>query len=169
MIAETPSQTVGPFFAIMLDWLDGQYAVPDGTEDGFWLRGQLFDGAGDPIPDGLLEIWQAGDRPRFARCRTEPDGGFAFFTVKPGPLPGADGGKQAPHIAVSVFARGLIDRVVTRVYFPDEPDANAVDPALSAIGDPAARATLVAQPDDDGGYRFDIHLQGDHETVFFSI
>src|SRR6185369_11597432 len=111
---------------------------------GFWLRGQLFDGAGDPIPDGLLEIWQAGDRPRFARCRTEPDGGFAFFTVKPGPLPGADGGKQAPHIAVSVFARGLIDRVVTRVYFPDEPDANAVDPALSAIGDPAARATLVA-------------------------
>jgi protocatechuate 3,4-dioxygenase alpha subunit len=168
MMGETPSQTVGPFFAVMLDWPDGPYAVPADTEGGFWLRGHLYDGAGEPIPDGLLEIWQAGDHPRFARCRTEPDGGFGFFTVRPDPLPGVDG-KQAPHIAMSVFARGLIDRVVTRVYFPDEPDANATDPALTAIDDPAARATLVATSDDDGGYRFDIHLQGDHETVFFSV
>jgi len=159
---ETPSQTIGPFFACMLEWPDGPFAVPVGTAGAFWLRGAVYDGAGAPVPDALVEIWQSGENV-FGRCRTDAEGRYGIHTVKPGPLDG-----QAPHIAMSVFARGLIDRVVTRVYFPDDPDANAADPALAAIDDDAARATLLAQPD-EGGYRFDIHLQGDHETVFFLV
>jgi protocatechuate 3,4-dioxygenase, alpha subunit len=160
---ETPSQTVGPFFAVMLDWPDGCYAVPEGTDGAFWVRGTLFDGADEPIPDGMIELWQAGDTPRFARCRTDARGAFGFLTVRPEAL-----GAQAPHLALSVFARGLIDRVVTRVYFPDQAAANAGDPALVSLPDDESRASLIATADGDG-YRFDIHLQGDHETTFFRI
>jgi protocatechuate 3,4-dioxygenase alpha subunit len=163
MAHETPTQTIGPFFKVMLDWPDGPYAVPDGTPGGVWLRGLITDGAGQPVPDAVIEIWQAGEQPVFGRALTDAAGEYAIHTVKPGPLDA-----QAPHIAMSVFARGLIDRLVTRVYFADEPDANATDPVLSGIDDPGARATLVAQPASDG-YRFDIHLQGDDETVFFLI
>ena len=163
---ETPTQTIGPFFAIMLDWPDGCYAVPDGTEGAIWLRGTLYDGAGAPIPDGLLELWQAGADPRFARCRTDPDGGYRFLTTRPVALPGPTG-DQAPHIQLSVFARGLIDRVVTRAYLAD--DGPFDDDAILATVDPGARGTLVAQPDGPDAYRFDIHLQGTHETVFFDV
>ena len=90
--------------------------------------------------------------------------------MKPGPLPSPGGGTEAPHLDVSVFARGLLDRVVTRVYFPDEVPANEADPVLASIGDPARVATLVARPGPDPArLRFDIHLQSDRETVFFDV
>jgi protocatechuate 3,4-dioxygenase, alpha subunit len=165
-LRETPTQTVGPFFAVMPDWPDGQYAVPKDTDGAFWLRGRLYDGAGDPVPDGVLELWQAGRNPLFARCLTDAQGDYGFLTTRPEALPGPDG-LQAPHIALSVFARGLLDRVVTRAYLADDGPFDD-DTILSTI-DPAVRETLVAHPDGSGGYRFDIHLQGEHETVFFDI
>jgi protocatechuate 3,4-dioxygenase, alpha subunit len=165
----TPSQTVGPFFSIGLPWADGPYAVPEGTPAGVWLRGRVFDGAGDPVPDAVVETWQAdGDGRRFARCSTDTDGTYAIRFVKPRPVPGPDGSNQAPHLAMSVFARGLLDRVVTRVYFDDEPAANAADMVLALIGEPDRRATLFAVSTTDG-YRFDIRLQGDGETVFLEV
>lgn len=165
----TPSQTVGPFFAIVLPWTEGPFAVPEGTPGAVWLRGRVFDGAGDPVPDAMVETWQAdGDGRRFARCATDPDGSYAILFVKPNPVPGPDGGTQAPHLAMSVFARGLLDRVVTRVYFDDETAANAADAVLALIGEPDRRDTLVAVSATDG-YRFDIRLQGDGETVFLEV
>jgi protocatechuate 3,4-dioxygenase alpha subunit len=182
----TPSQTVGPFFSIGLPWPDGPYAVPEGTAGAVWLHGQVFDGDGEPVPDALVESWQADpdgrfahpDDPRgavapderfrgFARCATDADGRWRILTVKPGPVPGPGGAPQAPHVDLSVFARGLLNRVVTRLYFGDEPEANAADPVLSGLGE-AQRATLVAEPGDDG-YRFDLHLQGARETTFFTL
>jgi protocatechuate 3,4-dioxygenase, alpha subunit len=184
MPGTTPSQTVGPYFEIGLPWPDGPYVVEDGTEGAIWLRGRVFDGGGDPVPDAMLETWQADpagrfdhpDDPRgavsgfrgFGRAPVDADGEWAILTLKPGPVPGPDGTMQAPHVDVSVFARGLLNRVVTRIYFADEPDANAADPLLAAIEDEAARATLIARPSDDG-YRFDVHLQGPDETVFFAV
>ncbi|GAA1842167.1 protocatechuate 3,4-dioxygenase subunit alpha [Asanoa iriomotensis] len=180
----TPSQTVGPFFALGLPFAGGPLAVADGTPGAFWLRGVVLDGAGDPVPDALIETWQADpdgrfdhpDDPRgavatpgfrgFARCPTDPQGRYAIRTVRPGPVPGPDGVLQAPHIDVSVLARGLLDRVVTRIYFPDAA-ANAGDPVLATV-DPIRRQTLIAKETDDG-YAFDITLQGDHETVFFTF
>jgi protocatechuate 3,4-dioxygenase, alpha subunit len=171
----TPSQTVGPFFDVGLPWPGGPFVVPDATPGAFWLRGRVVDGAGDPVPDALIETWQADEggeygRPGFrgfARCGTDSDGRYAVHTVKPGPVPGPEGSRQAPHLTMSVFARGLLDRVVTRVYFADEEDANVADPILATV-DEAGRATLVARLAPDG-YVFDIRLQGEHETVFFAI
>jgi protocatechuate 3,4-dioxygenase alpha subunit len=163
----TPSQTVGPYFAIGLPWPDGPEVVADGD---VWIRGRVLDGEREPIPDALLETWQASPAGRydepgffgFGRCPTDEDGAYAIRTVKPGPV-----GDQAPHIAVAVFARGLLNRVMTRIYFPDEEAANAADPVLSGLDD-AARATLVAAAEGDG-YRFDVRLQGPDETVFFAV
>ena len=186
MTGLTPSQTVGPFLAIGLPWPDGPFVVPEGTPGAVEITGRVFDGAGDPVPDALVETWQADpdgrfahpDDPRgavspgfrgFGRCPTGPDGSYRILTVKPGALPCPDGGIEAPHLDVSVFARGLLDRVVTRAYFPDEARANAADPVLASIGDPARVATLVAEPVAAGRLRFDIHLQGDRETVFFDV
>jgi protocatechuate 3,4-dioxygenase alpha subunit len=167
----TPSQTVGPFFAIGLPWPDGPFAVVPGATGAIWLRGRVLDGDSVPVPDALIETWQstpqAADGFRaFTRCPTDADGRYAIRTLKPGPVPGPDGSTQAPHLAMSVFARGLLDRVVTRVYFADEEQANAEDPVLRTVTERAA--TLVAQPTADG-YIFDIKLQGRDETVFFSI
>jgi protocatechuate 3,4-dioxygenase alpha subunit len=179
----TPSQTVGPFLAIALRWPDGPYVVPEGTPGAFWLRGRVLDGEGAPVVDALVETWQAGpdgrfdhpDDPRgaqrpsvagfrgFGRSETV-DGEYAVLTLKPGRLPDGSGGLQA-----SVFARGLLDRVVTRAYFADEAQANAEDAVLRALPDDAARATLLAQPDGEGGYRLDVVLQGDDESVFFAV
>jgi len=181
----TPSQTIGPFFAVVLPWPDGPEVVPDGTPGAVRLGGRVLDGAGEPVPDALVETWQADPEGRFAhpddpretsgsgfrgfgRCPTDSDGRWAVRTVKPGPLPAPGGGIEAPHLDVSVFARGLLNRLVTRVYFPDEAEANAADPLLASIPDPAARARLVAAADGDG-LRFDIHLQGDQETPFLAI
>ncbi len=174
----TPSQTIGPFFAIGLPWDDGPYVVREGTEGAIWIRGVVLDGEGTPVPDSMVETWQADpggrfDRPGdgfrgFGRGCADPDGRYAILTVKPGMVPAADGSPQAPHIDVSVFARGLLKRVVTRIYFADEEAANAADPVLSHVTDPDARTTLIAQATDDG-YRFDIRLQGERETVFFEL
>jgi protocatechuate 3,4-dioxygenase alpha subunit len=175
----TPSQTVGPFLHIGLIWADGPDVVPDGTPGAVVIAGRILDGEGAPVPDALVETWQCDgdgrfDNPGFrglGRCPTDADGGYRIRTVKPAALPDAlpagEGGTEAPHIDVSVFARGLLDRVVTRIYFGDEPGANAADPTLSTV-DPERRATLVAEPV-EGGYRFDIRLQGEHETVFFDV
>ena len=164
-MSTTPSQTVGPYFSIGLPWEDGPLVVPDGD---VWIRGHVLDGEREPIPDALIETWQAdpsgvyraeGFR-GFGRCPTDEEGAYAIRTVKPGRV-----GDQAPHIAVSVFARGLLDRVVTRIYFPE--DDHDGDPVLSGL-DEAARATLVAAREEDG-YRFDVRLQGPDETVFFAV
>jgi protocatechuate 3,4-dioxygenase alpha subunit len=183
-LGTTPSQTVGPFFAIGLPWPDGPFVVPEGTESAFWLRGRVTDGAGDPVPDALVETWQADpegrfehpDDPRgaaggfrgFGRSPTGAYGEWAILTVKPGPVPGPGDAEQAPHIDVSVLARGLLNRVVTRIYFADEEAANAADPVLAGLADDPARDTLVAQRSPDG-YRFDVHLQGPDETLFFVV
>jgi protocatechuate 3,4-dioxygenase alpha subunit len=182
----TPSQTVGPFLSIGLTWPDGSSVVPAGTPGAVRLHGRLLDGAGQPVPDGMVETWQADpdgrfdhpDDPRgasacpgfrgFGRSQTVEGGEYAICTLKPGRLPDGDGGLQAPHIDVSVFARGLLDRVVTRIYFADEAAANAEDAVLTSLPDDAARRTLIATRADDG-YRLDIHLQGDRETVFFAV
>jgi protocatechuate 3,4-dioxygenase, alpha subunit len=107
----------------------------------------------------------------FGRSLTDARGGYRFITLRPGRLPSPDGGWEAPDLDVSVFARGLLDRVVTRIYFADEQAANLADPVLAAIADPARRDTLVAGPDPGppAGYRFDIRLQGEQETVFFDV
>jgi protocatechuate 3,4-dioxygenase alpha subunit len=178
----TPSQTVGPFFTLGL--ADAYTPLPPGTPAAIRITGRVLDGAGEPVPDALIETWQAapdgsfdhpgdprGDGrtpfPGFRRCPTDSGGNWSIVTVKPGPLPTRDGRAEAPHLDLSVFARGLLDRVTTRLYFPDEPAANAADPVLSALpaGD-AAALVAVAEP---GGLRFDIHLQGPHETVFFAV
>jgi protocatechuate 3,4-dioxygenase, alpha subunit len=187
----TPSQTVGPFLAIGLPWPDGPYVVPEGTPGAVTITGLVLDGAGAPVPDALVETWQAGPDGRFShpgdprgapavdgepfrgfgRCPTGPDGSYHIVTLKPGPLPCPEGGTEAPHLDVTVLARGLLDRVVTRIYFPGEAEANAADPVLSSIGDPARAATLVARADPaaPGRLVFDIRLQGENETVFFDL
>ena len=160
----TPPQTVGPFFAIGLPWEDGPAVVEPGSEGAVVLRGTVYDGEGAPVPDALVETWQApGEGCRgFGRCPTDEHGRWEIVTRKP-----EAAGGEAPHVAVAVFARGLLDRVPTRIYFGDEPEANAADPLLASLGE-AERATLVAEPDGEG-YTFDIHLQGDNETVFIRL
>ena len=182
----TPSQTVGPFLAIALPWPDGPDVVPDGTPGAVVIRGVLTDGAGVPVPDGLIETWQADpdgrfahpDDPRgavtwtgfrgFGRSATDDAGRFWLRTVKPGPLPVPDGGTEAPHLTVSVFARGLLNRLVTRIYFPDEAGANAADPLLRTLTS-EERELLIARPEPDGTLRFDVRLQGEGETPFFAV
>ena len=184
----TPSQTIGPFLAIGLPWPDGPFVVPEGTPGAISISGLVLDGAGEPVPDALIETWQAApdgsfahpDDPRgpgaagfrgFGRCPTDRDGRYRIITLRPGALPGGEGRTEAPHIDVSVFARGLLDRVVTRIYFPDEAAANAADPVLAGLGDDR-RATLIAAAVRGAGagtFRFDIRLQGGRETVFFDV
>jgi len=171
----TPSQTVGPFLHLVLPWPDGPEVVPEPAPGAFWIRGRLVDGEGQPVPDGVIETWQADPDGRFntpgfrgfGRAATDVDGRWGIYTVKPGAVAGYDGTMQAPHLEVWVFARGLLDRVVTRIYFGDDAVAHGADPVLAAV-EPARRATLTATPTGDG-YRFDIHLQGDDETVFFDV
>ena len=177
----TPSQTVGPFLYIGLTWERGHLVVPEDAPGAITIHGIVTDGDGAPVPDGVIETWQADadgrfdhpDDPRgasgsgfggFGRALTEPDGSYRISTVKPGPI----GDGQAPHIDVSVLARGLLDRLTTRIYFPDEEAANATDPALQTVPD-ARRHTLVAVAERPGVFRFDIRLQGAGETVFFTI
>jgi protocatechuate 3,4-dioxygenase alpha subunit len=183
----TPSQTVGPYFAIGLPFDVGPLAVPEGTPGAIHITGTIYDGAGMPIPDFLLETWQADSSGRFADLHgyggvselpgfrgfaryglEDGDGTFDIVTVKPGPLPGLDDAVQAPHIDVSVLARGMLNRCVTRIYFADEPEANAADPVLARVPSDRRR-TLLAQPTDAGGYTIDFRFQGPDETVFFAV
>ena len=172
----TPSQTVGPFFDFALPYEGGERLV---EHDGIWITGAVYDGDGEPVDDALIEIWQANRYGRyrhpedtreelpledgfigFGRCPTDANGEFGFFTVKPGAT-----APHAPHINVIVLARGLLRHLYTRIYFPDEEDANAADPLLSSIKDPAVRETLIASDD----LRFDIHLQGERQTAFLDV
>jgi protocatechuate 3,4-dioxygenase, alpha subunit len=173
-LAPTPSQTVGPFFWFGLcerPWSD---LVTHERGDALRVFGFVFDGADEAVSDAMVEIWQADEQGTYrgdfgwGRCGTDADGRFAFVTVKPGPVPAANGALQAPHLVVLVFARGLLKPVLTRMYFPDESDANAADPVLTAIDDAGARDTLVAAGAADG-LRFDIRLQGDRQTTFFAL
>jgi protocatechuate 3,4-dioxygenase, alpha subunit len=184
----TPSQTVGPYFGMRLPFPAGPFVVAEGTPGAVTVFGRLYDGAGDPVPDGLVETWQADPAGRFAhpadprgpvpagdggfrgfgRCPTGHDGSYRIVTLKPGPLPFGDGRTEAPHLDVSVFCRGALDRSVTRIYFPGETAANNTDPVLNLVPE-HRRRTLVAVPAGDGLLRFDIRLQGDGETVFFDL
>jgi protocatechuate 3,4-dioxygenase alpha subunit len=185
--ALTPSQTIGPFLHIEMPYEEEDKLVQPNHPGAVRLMGTVTDGQGEAVDDALVEIWQANAAGRYAhpedtreelpledgftgfgRCATDQEGRFEFLTVKPGSVPAPDGRPQAPHIDVSVFARGLLNRLVTRIYFPDEEEANAADPVLSLIEDEAERRTLIASLD-DGSLRFDIRLQGDGETTFFII
>ena len=158
----TPSQTVGPYFALGLLNASANELVADGIR----LTGRVLDGAGEPVPDAMIEIWQADEdgryRPDFGwgRSGCDADARYSFVTAKPGAVEG-----QAPHLTMMVFARGLLKPVLTRMYFPDEEEANARDPVLSAVD---AASTLVARVVGHG-LEFDIRLQGDGETVFFAL
>jgi protocatechuate 3,4-dioxygenase, alpha subunit len=172
-LAPTPSQTVGPFFAFGLCVRPQNELVEASTPDAVCISGCVFDGAGDGVPDAMVEIWQADRDGEYrngfgwGRCGTDDAGRFAFLTVKPGAVPHPDGRLQAPHLSLLVFARGLLKPVLTRMYFPDEQEANDVDPVLSAVGE-AARATLVAESD-GSALGFDVRLQGDRQTTFFAL
>jgi protocatechuate 3,4-dioxygenase alpha subunit len=175
----TPSQTIGPFFGFALPWQGGERLVADGTRDAVRIEGAVTDGEAMPVTDALVEIWQADPDGRyrgrdadgfvgFGRCPTDAAGRFRFLTIRPGSVTGPGGAAQAPHLLVSVFARGLLRRLVTRIYFPDEV-ANERDPVLALIGDPCRRRTLIARRLGDRIFGFDIHLQGGEETVFFDL
>ncbi|WGL52212.1 protocatechuate 3,4-dioxygenase subunit alpha [Nocardioides sp. BP30] len=174
----TPGQTVGPFYGQALPYQGDNELVPPARADAIRLHGDVLDGAGVPIPDALIEIWQAdgaGEVPRvegslhrdgwtftgWGRCSTDATGHYSFSTV----LPGATEDGKAPFFAVAVFARGLLDRLLTRIYLPGHP-ANADDALLSSLPE-EERATLIAEPDPQG-LRFDIRLQGERETVFLT-
>lgn len=176
----TPWQTVGPFFYDALVYAAGPQVAGPSVPGRIRLAGAVYDGDGEPILDALVEVWQPDQAGRFARSpgiyelpdgfrgfgRSATDSGeYEFVTVKPGLVPTIDGRPQAPHIAMSVFARGMLRRVVTRVYFPE--DDLESDPLLTSVP-PARRPSLVAVPASDG-YRFDVHLQGTNETVFLDV
>jgi protocatechuate 3,4-dioxygenase, alpha subunit len=189
----TPSQTVGPFFAYCLtpraygyaEVVTNDLVTEDAAGERIRIEGRVFDGDGQPISDAMIEIWQADGEGRYAhavdgrarpntrfkgfgRSDSDGEGRYRFTTVKPGPVPGPNGGMQAPHINVNVFARGVLNRLFTRIYFEGEA-ANAGDPILKLVPEDA-RGTLIARRTGQGGeptYIFDIHLQGKNETVFF--
>jgi len=155
----TPSQTVGPFFGFALPFDADADAVPAGSPGAVRIEGQVFDGADDAVRDALIEAWH---NDQFARCRTDEEGAFHLILRKPAAANG-----EAPFVNVMVFARGLLRHLPTRMYFPAEEDANASDRVLNRV-DAARRQTLIARSDGDV-LRFDIHLQGESETVFFAF
>ena len=192
MPERTPSQTVGPYLHLGLaptgynfrELFGATLAAPGLPGTHIRIEGRLSDGEGNVLPDALVEIWQADAQGRYAhpadgralrsnsfrgfgRAPTDQEGAYAFATVKPGAVPGPDGTTQAPHINVSIFARGVLKRLFTRIYFAGE-TANATDPILALVPTDR-RHTLMAQPDAarPGVFRFDIRLQGEDETVFF--
>jgi protocatechuate 3,4-dioxygenase alpha subunit len=180
----TASQTVGPFLHLGLLWLKrDQLAGPGISGEPVTIEGRVLDGDDQPVGDALIEIWQANaygryahpldaqDKPveqdfsGFGRIPTSDGGAFRFTTIKPGRVPGPDGRMQAPHLAITLFMRGLLKHLVTRLYFPDEP-GNLDDPILNLV--PAdRRRTLIAKTKGAGVLEWDVHLQGPEETVFF--
>lgn len=182
----TPSQTIGPFyFGTLIKAYSHDLAPANVTGERIDLVLSLYDADGAIVPDGLFEIWQANSHGRynhpedrrnlpldpgfegFGRASTDGDGCSHFSTIKPGRVPWPEGGLQAPHINISIFARGLLNRLATRLYFDGNP-ANADDPVLKKI-EPKRRATLLAKRDDKGTWRQPIHLGGPNETVFFDV
>ena len=177
MSSATSSQTIGPFWHLIEhpEWADLTRFAAAG--DRIRLSGTVIDGDGNPVTDAAVELWQAdppaGEHfPAFGRSRTDEAGRFHFKTLRPGPVPGRGNAQQAPHFAITIFARGLLKALTTRAYFAGEP-LNDSDPLLSSIDDPKRRATLLAKPDGGGGWRMDIRLQrgarGEAETVFLDI
>jgi protocatechuate 3,4-dioxygenase alpha subunit len=177
----TPSQTVGPYLHIGLDWLNTTELAGAGIAgERILIEGRLLDAEGQVVPDGLIEIWQADAQGKYAatdagflgfgRCPTDAEGCFRFSTIKPGCVPAADGRPQAPHILVNVFARGLLKQLTTRIYFPqDDHDSDIVLAAVPA----ERRDTLVARPvaERPGALAWNIVLGGGgvDETVFFDL
>ena len=192
----TPSQTVGPFFKYGLtpnrqyNWNDAFTAdlvTSDASGERIRVEGRVFDGEGQPVPDAMLEIWQADSQGRFAdpqdkralpntkfrgfgRAGTDANGLYVFDTVKPGGVPDPDGKPQAPHLLLAVFARGMLRHLYTRIYFGDE-KGNAADPVLALVPSDR-RDTIIATREAGNGsavYKLDLRLQGDGETVFFDV
>jgi len=184
----TTSQTVGPFFKIGFKWLYCDNLAREGVSgERVTIQGRVFDGDGVPVPDAILEVWQANahgkyDHPEdtqdktlepdfkgYGRVPTSPDGMFRFATIKPGPVPGPNGKEQAPHLVISVFMRGVLRRLVTRIYFPEE-SRNAADFVLNLV-EPARRSTLIAKKvaGRPGTLEWNVVLQGPEETVFFDL
>lgn len=159
----TPSQTVGPFFGFALPFTRDADAAAPGAAGTHRIEGQILDGSGQPVTDCLLEAWQGE---QFARCRTDAEGAFHFNIRKP-PAVQLGGQVRAPHLNLTLFARGLLRHVATFVYFPDEDEANRTDPVLKLL-EPEVRKTLIARRDGEV-LRFDIRLQGDGETAFFAL
>lgn len=183
MPRQTPSQTVGPFFSHALtpagEDLEGSpgnlLAHGETPGEAILVTGRLIDGAGEPVADGMIEIWQADSEGRypdgrgqfsgFGRAGTDENGEFRFQTIKPGPV----GIGVAPHISVVVFARGMLNHAFTRIYFSDEDASNRRDPVFRDL-DPERRKTLIAVRGEDEPvptYDFTVHLQGERETLFF--
>lgn len=185
-LTPTPGQTVGPFYGYALPYEKDRELLAPGSPGSIRLQGTVYDGAGHPIPDAILEIWQpdsdgkvvqrTGSLVRdgytftgFGRSAVGNTGVYTFTTVNPGstePVPGKPA--SAPFISVAVFARGLMNRLFTRVYLPENEEALAADPLLSSL-DPERRSTLIARRDADGGLTWDIRLQGEGETVFLDF
>jgi protocatechuate 3,4-dioxygenase alpha subunit len=169
----TAHQTIGPYWHLLDDptWANLTRFGAEGEH--IVVTGRITDGGGAAVGDACVEIWQS-DPPvsdafsGFGRAGTDADGMFRFVTLKPGPVRGRGNAVQAPHLAVAIFARGLLRHLVTRFYFAGEA-LNATDPLLSAIEDEARRTTLIARPDGAGAWRLDIRLQGEAETVFLDV
>ncbi len=181
---QTPSQTVGPFFHFGLPYEgDNNLITGDAQGERIVVEGRVTDGAGEPVPDIMIEIWQANsagkyDHPEdnqdkpvdpgfhgFGRCATDKDGIYRFHTVKPGAVPGPGNTLQAPHLVTFVFGRGMLKQLLTRIYFEDE-SHNGNDPVLGLVPE-ARRSTLIARKTNSSTYKLDIVLQGAGETVFF--
>jgi len=173
MPAATASQTIGPYWHLLEDkgWADLTRFGAKGER--MRLIGTISDGDGAAVTDACVELWQS-DPPAspefqgFGRCGTDIEGNFHFVTLKPGPVPGRGNQQQAPHFALTIFARGLLRHVVTRAYLEGE-TLNDSDPLLASIEDPQRRATLVAKRVDPETWRLDIRLQGEGETVFLDV
>jgi protocatechuate 3,4-dioxygenase alpha subunit len=184
----TTSQTVGPYYKIGLEWLHCDNLAGEGVSgERVTIQGRVLDGDGIPVPDAFLELWQANAHGKYAhpedtqdkalqpgfsgygRVPVNKEGVFRFTTIKPGPVPGPESGEQAPHIVVSVFMRGVLRRLVTRIYFPDEP-GNRSDFILNLV-EPERRPTLIAKRAAGGGgsLEWNVVLQGAEETVFFDL
>jgi protocatechuate 3,4-dioxygenase, alpha subunit len=190
----TPSQTVGPWFKYGLtpgsdyayrDTFSRSAVTPDAEGERIRIKGRVLDGDGKPVPDAMVEIWQADAAGRlahprdsrarantafkgFARSDTAPAGEYTFDTIKPGAVPGPGGKTQAPHILFALFSRGILRHLYSRMYFAEETTANAADPILALV--PAERRhTIIAKRDAEGTYVFDLRMQGGDETVFFDI
>ena len=192
MMIQSPSQTVGPYFAQGLlrdgDQVFTNTLISENTEgERIRIEGCVLDAEGRPIEDAMIEIWQANHHGRYnhpldeqdkpldpefmghGRASTDVNGKYRFETIKPGSVPGPGNTTQAPHINVIVFARGMLSHAFTRIYFENEAD-NRNDPVLMGIEDEAYRNTLIARREETAGvtvYRFDIRFQGEHETAFF--
>lgn len=184
-VPATTSQTIGPYLRIGLEWMVIEDIAPPGVAgERVRIEGRIVDADGKPVNDAAVEVWQANSHGRYAhpedtrdlplerafrgygRSLTDETGAYRFRTIKPGRVPGPDGKLQAPHLVVTIFMRGLLKQLLTRVYFPDDP-ANADDPILKLV--PAERrATLIARRKGDG-LEWNVNLQGRDETVFFDF